>query len=154
MPNLYLVSLPSFHPSVLPCTPSPLHHLIPPPRGRRGDTNLSATCFASCGWLLPVSSLMEFVAILSVRLPFPSILQFSVSSLYVCIVSRVSFSLSLPFRGQIGFWQGLAAKQRNERMSWLAFWRIMKVWWCVAYFRERPPGVVFKSKPLRWCCQF
>jgi hypothetical protein len=22
---------------------------------------------------------------------------------------------------QIGFWQGFAAKQRNERMSWLAF---------------------------------
>jgi len=64
---------------------------------------------------------MEFVAILSVCLPFPSILQFSVSSLYVCIPSRVSFSLSFPFRMQIGFRQGLAAKQRNERMSWLAF---------------------------------
>lgn len=27
-----------------------------------GNTNLSATCFASCGWLLPVSNLIEFVA--------------------------------------------------------------------------------------------
>jgi hypothetical protein len=121
MPNLCLVNLLSFHPSVLLCIPSSLHHLIPPPRGRSGETNLSATCFASCGWLLPVSSLMEFVAILSVCLSFLSTLQFSISSLFVCIPSRFPFSLSFLSRMQIGFWQGFAAKQRNERMSWLAF---------------------------------
>ena len=75
------------------------------PLKRRGlKTILSATCFASCGWLLPVRSLIEFVAILFIFLIYP----FKLS-----VGMQLPESLFLEVRSSRQFWRRLV-RTKNE----------------------------------------